>query len=99
MRARNSLIAAAIVLGLAQGAAANEPCSGAAKSPLEVVVDKSKVDLNEHHLELKASRDLAKVTIRVVGESGAVIADDARELASHRAGTPLVVTWRPSSDE
>jgi outer membrane protein OmpA-like peptidoglycan-associated protein len=99
MRARNSLIAAVITLGVTQRAVADEPPSGAAKPPLEVVVDKSKVDLNEHHLELKASRDLAKVTIRVIGESGAVIADDARELASYRAGTPLVVMWRPSSDE
>jgi outer membrane protein OmpA-like peptidoglycan-associated protein len=63
------------------------------------LIDKAKVDLNEHHLEVKASRDLAKVTIKVVGDSGAVLADDARELSAHPAGTPLVVSWSPSSDE
>jgi outer membrane protein OmpA-like peptidoglycan-associated protein len=74
--------------------------SGArARSALQVVIDKSKVDLQDHHLELKASRDLAKVTIRVVGDSGAVLADEARELAPHPAGAPLVVRWTPSTDE
>jgi outer membrane protein OmpA-like peptidoglycan-associated protein len=106
MRPRNSLIAVVLAVGVTQVALADEPGNVApepsgprARPALEITIDKSKVDLNEHHLELKASRDLARVTIRVVGESGAVIADDARDLASHRAGAPLVVAWRPSSDE
>jgi hypothetical protein len=71
----------------------------ATRAPLELLIDKSKVDLAEHHLELKASRDLAKVTIKVTGESGAILADEARELSSHPAGTTLLVQWTPSSDE
>ena len=41
--------------------------------PLQVEIDKSKVDLKEHHLELVASRPLAKVTIKVTGDSGTVL--------------------------
>ncbi len=67
--------------------------------PLDLVIDKSKVDLVEHHLELRASRDLARVTIKVTGDSGAVLADDSRDLPPQPAGKPLVVGWSPSSDE
>jgi outer membrane protein OmpA-like peptidoglycan-associated protein len=79
----------------------DEAPSGAphAKVPLDVAIDKSKVDLTEHHLEIKASRDLTKVTIKVVGDSGAVLADESHDLDKHPAGTPLVVRWSPSSDE
>jgi outer membrane protein OmpA-like peptidoglycan-associated protein len=70
-----------------------------AKAPLQVEVDKSKVDLKEHHLELRASRDLAKVTIKVTGDSGAVLADESSDLGPQPAGTPLVVHWSPSSEE
>jgi outer membrane protein OmpA-like peptidoglycan-associated protein len=102
-----------IVVGLALGAALSlalaQPARGQdapaptssppAKVPLDVVIDRAKVDLAAHHLELKASRDLAKVTIKVVGDSGAVLADDSRDLDHHPAGTPLAVSWTPSSDE
>jgi outer membrane protein OmpA-like peptidoglycan-associated protein len=67
--------------------------------PLQLVIDKAKVDLRDHHLELRASRDLAKVTVHVVGDSGAVLAHEVRELSSHPAGTPLVVGWSPLNDE
>jgi outer membrane protein OmpA-like peptidoglycan-associated protein len=69
------------------------------KVPLEVTLDKSKVDLREHHLELTPSRNLTKVTIKVTGDSGAVLADEARDLPPHPARTPLIVRWTPSSDE
>jgi outer membrane protein OmpA-like peptidoglycan-associated protein len=98
------LVFVALALGLAQVAAAGsglaqDAPAAPAKAPLQVVVDKSKVDLGEHHLELKASRDLAKVTIKVTGESGAVLADESRDLPPQPAGTPLVVRWTPASDE
>jgi outer membrane protein OmpA-like peptidoglycan-associated protein len=69
------------------------------KVPLQVSVDKAKVDLTEHHLELRASRSLVRVTLKVTGDSGQVIADIDRELASYPAGKPLVLEWQPSSDE
>jgi outer membrane protein OmpA-like peptidoglycan-associated protein len=71
----------------------------APKVPLDVAIDKSKVDLKEHHLELVASRNLVRVTAHVVGDSGAVLAHVDRDLQSHPAGAPLVVSWTPGADE
>jgi outer membrane protein OmpA-like peptidoglycan-associated protein len=72
---------------------------GGAKAPLQIELDKDKVDLKQHRLELKLSRDAAKVTIKVVGESGTVLADQAHEFKGQRAGTPLIITWTPSREE
>jgi outer membrane protein OmpA-like peptidoglycan-associated protein len=93
-------MALALVAGGAGPARADGPAPGATRaSPLEVTIDLAKVSLDEHRLELKASHDLTKVTINVVGESGAVIASEERDLPPLPAGRPLVVTWSPSSDE
>jgi flagellar motor protein MotB len=80
-------------------ARADDPPDSHAKSPLQFEIDKAKVDLNEHHLELKASRDLLRVTLKVTGDSGSILADDTIDLAPQPAGVPLVVRWTPSSDE
>ena len=45
------------------------------------------------------SHPAGKVKITVVGESGATLADETQDFAGRAAGTPLVVTWSPSSDE
>jgi outer membrane protein OmpA-like peptidoglycan-associated protein len=71
----------------------------AAGSPLRVQVEKSKVDLEQHRLEVKMSHPAGKVKITVVGESGATLADEQHDFAGHAAGAPLVVTWSPSGDE
>jgi outer membrane protein OmpA-like peptidoglycan-associated protein len=94
----------AIALGVCPlGARADDQVSGAAgavqKPPLQMTIDKTKVDLVEHHLELKASRALARVTLKVTGDSGAVLAEVDRELALYPANKPLVLEWAPSSDE
>jgi outer membrane protein OmpA-like peptidoglycan-associated protein len=70
-----------------------------ARDPLRVDIDKSKVDLKEHHLELVASHDLAKVILKVTGESGAVLADQAIDLAPLPANQALILRWTPSSEE
>jgi outer membrane protein OmpA-like peptidoglycan-associated protein len=80
--------------GIAEDAAADH-----AKAPLRVDVDKSKVDLKEHHLELVASRPLAKVAIKVTGDSGTVLDAQSLDLGPHPAGSPLVVRWSPLNDE
>jgi outer membrane protein OmpA-like peptidoglycan-associated protein len=72
---------------------------GGSKAPLQIELDREKVDLTRHRLELKLSRDAAKVTIKVTGDSGAVLADQAHEFGGQKAGTPLVVTWSPSREE
>jgi outer membrane protein OmpA-like peptidoglycan-associated protein len=71
----------------------------AAGTPLRLQVEKSHVDLKQHRLEMKASRPIGKVKITVVGESGVTLADEEQDFTGRAAGTPLIVTWSPSSDE
>jgi outer membrane protein OmpA-like peptidoglycan-associated protein len=68
-------------------------------APLQVQVDKSKVDLKAHRLELRMSRQASKVTIKVQGDSGAILADESHDFSARPAGSTLIVTWSPSSDE
>jgi outer membrane protein OmpA-like peptidoglycan-associated protein len=70
----------------------------AAPAALKVVVEKSKVDLKAHRLEVKMSRPAGKVKITVYDESNAVLADDTQDFRGRPGGTPLIVTWTPSSD-
>jgi outer membrane protein OmpA-like peptidoglycan-associated protein len=96
-----SLVCALTAGGNARaGGKAKKPTrTGPAASPLVIKVDKSKVDLKEHRLEITLSRAAAKVTLRVEGESGATLAEDERELSGRAAWSPLVLTWTPSSNE
>jgi outer membrane protein OmpA-like peptidoglycan-associated protein len=79
--------------------AASAPRAHAGASPLKVQVEKSKVDLKQHRLEVKMSHPAGKVQIKVVGESGATLAEEEQDFSGRPGGTPLVVTWSPSSEE
>ena len=70
----------------------------AAGSPLKVQVDKTKVDLKAHRLEVKMSHPAGKVKIEVYADSEAQLADEEQDFTGRPAGTPLIVTWTPSSD-
>lgn len=70
----------------------------AAGSPLKVQVEKSKVDLKAHRLEVKMSHPAGKVKIEVFAEDEAPLADEEHDFSGRPAGTPLIVTWTPSSD-
>ena len=70
----------------------------AAPSPLKVQVEKSKVDLKQHRLEVKMSHPAGKVKIQVFADSDAVLADEEQDFSGRAAGSPLIVTWTPSSD-
>jgi outer membrane protein OmpA-like peptidoglycan-associated protein len=74
------------------------PPAIAAPTPLKVQVDKSKVDLKQHRLEVKMSHPAGKVKIEVYAESEAVIADEEQDFTGRPAGTPLIVSWTPTSD-
>lgn len=74
------------------------PPARAAGSPLKVQVDKTKVDLKQHRLEVKMSHPAGKVKIEVFADSEASLADEEQDFTGRPAGTPLVVTWTPSSD-
>ncbi|MGK4006522.1 OmpA family protein [Sorangium sp. So ce1036] len=77
------------------------PAEGAQARPpaLQVTIDRSKVDLKNRKIEVKLSRAAAKVRLKVLGQSGAVLAEEETPFDGAAAGTPLVVTWSPASDE
>ena len=90
-----SRIAGALILA---GALAVSHRALGTGSPLKVQVDKSKVDLKQHRLEVKMSHPAGKVKIEVYAESEAVIADEEQDFTGRPAGAPLIVTWTPTSD-
>jgi outer membrane protein OmpA-like peptidoglycan-associated protein len=75
-----------------------EPLDGA-KPKLAITVDRSKVDLPGHKLEVTLNRACDKVRIKVVGNSGAVLAEVEKSFAGAAAGTALAMSWTPSSQE
>ena len=77
---------------------APSPAPSPSRSGLDVVIDKSKVDLKEHRLEVKMNHVAAKVTIKVYDESGVVLADEEHPFDGRAPGSTLVVTWSPSTD-
>jgi outer membrane protein OmpA-like peptidoglycan-associated protein len=91
----SSLLAPAL---LPTPAARAAPAKSAPASALKIQVEKSKVDLKNHRLEVKLSRPAAKVKIVVTSDSDAVLADEEQDFTGRAAGTPLIVTWNPSSD-
>jgi outer membrane protein OmpA-like peptidoglycan-associated protein len=72
--------------------------SDAKLPPLKVSIDRSKVDLADHHLEVKLSRAAESVHIKVMDDSGDVLADETQDFKNKPAGTPLIVTWSPKND-
>ena len=85
-----------VLMGLGLGAATG--LAAPAASALKVVVDKAKVDLKAHRLEVKMSRPAGKVKITVYDESNAVLAAEEQNFSGRAGGTPMIVTWTPSSD-
>jgi len=63
------------------------------------MIDRSKVDLPHHKLEVRLSRAADRVRVKVFGESGAVLAENEKPFNGAKAGTPLEMTWSPSSEE
>ena len=70
----------------------------APRSPLDILIDKSKVDLKEHRLEVKMNHIAGKVTLKVYDDTGAVLADQEQDFSGRAAGSTLVVTWSPATD-
>ncbi len=95
---RSTLVAAMLCLAAATAAhaAGVDTVTGAG---LKVQVDKSKVNLKEHRLEVKMWPRSSKISLTVVGESGATLAEEEQDFTGRPAGSPLLVTWTPSNDE
>jgi outer membrane protein OmpA-like peptidoglycan-associated protein len=104
---RESLGVALGLLAFLHGPARAEPpqpvASGqespAKKPPLVVTIDRAKVDLVGHSLEVRLSRAADKVTLKAMGQSGAVLAEVEKSFRGAPASTALVMTWTPSSNE
>jgi outer membrane protein OmpA-like peptidoglycan-associated protein len=93
-----AVLAFATASGFAVLPGLRAPPATAAGRPLTVEVDKAKVDLKQHRLEVKLSHPAGKVTIQVFSDSDALLADEQQDFSGRPAGAPLVVTWTPSSD-
>ncbi|MFW5740717.1 MAG: OmpA family protein [Myxococcota bacterium] len=66
--------------------------------PLALQIDRSRVQLDAHRLELSMSRPAKKARVRVLDVQGNVLAENEVAFRGEPAGTPLTVTWTPSSD-
>jgi outer membrane protein OmpA-like peptidoglycan-associated protein len=85
----------AILLTASEATAAGRRSSTPAP---QIQIDKSKVDLAKHHLEMRMSLPPTEVEIKVLAESGEVLAEQRHDFTGQAAGAPLTVTWTPNSD-
>ena len=69
-------VAVFALVGVATATALAAPASA-----LKVIVDKGKVDLKGHRLEVKMSRPAGKVKITVYDESNAKLADEEQDFS------------------
>lgn len=71
----------------------------APKGKLTISIDSSTVDLKGRTLQVKLNRPACKVTVKVIGESGTVLTEEAKAFHGMSAGTALMMGWSPSSNE
>lgn len=98
------VLLASLCVGLAEAESSAEPearekQAKAPSVPLEVEIDKSKVDLDARRLVVRMSRAPGHIQIKVISESGVTLADETHDFAGRAANSPLVVSWTPSSAE
>lgn len=67
--------------------------------PLQIQIDKTKVDLGANKFEIRLSRPAGKVEFKVIGESGFPLADESRSFTGKEAGEPLEIEWTPRKNE
>jgi len=66
---------------------------------LQILIDRSEVDLEHHRLQIRLNRPAARIELKVFDESHAPLAEKTLELKESSAGQPILLTWTPSSDE
>lgn len=81
-----------------QGSSSGAPAEVGTSEPLKISLDRAKVDLKQHRLELALSREASKVTIKVMDEGGAVLDEHETAFPGKPAGSALVMTWSPSTE-
>ena len=96
---RSSILSLAALIVLGPGAAPATHAEGRKATPApQLQVDKSKVDLANHRLEVRMSLPPAEIEIKVTSDAGEELADERHDFTGQPAGAPLIVTWTPSSD-
>jgi outer membrane protein OmpA-like peptidoglycan-associated protein len=75
--------------------AAAGPAAAERLPPLELKLDPANVDLERGQLECSLSRPAARLTLKVLGLDGGVLAEVEQGFEAVPAGTPLVIRWQP----
>ena len=91
-------VGAALAAGGGDRALAGEAPAGARKSGLELRVDPDEVDLAGGRLLARLSRPASKLTLKVLGLSGALLAEVEQVFDGAPAGTPLEIRWSPPEE-
>jgi outer membrane protein OmpA-like peptidoglycan-associated protein len=89
---------ALLVLGAAAlpgAASADRRQSGDRLPPLELRLDPADVDLERGQLECTLSRPAAKLTLKVLGLDGGVLAEVEQGFDAAKAGSRLLIRWPP----
>ncbi|HEY5955589.1 MAG TPA: OmpA family protein [Polyangiaceae bacterium] len=63
---------------------------------LQIQVDRAKVDLEGHRLEVQLNRPAARIELKVYGEDKEVLANETFRPTVSNADEPIVVHWSPS---
>jgi outer membrane protein OmpA-like peptidoglycan-associated protein len=91
-----------VLVGVADHVARAEPAAAEAPArklaPLQVTIDLADVDLKAGELTLRMSRPAARVTLKALSLSGAVLAEAEERFEATPAGSPLVVRWAPPEE-
>jgi outer membrane protein OmpA-like peptidoglycan-associated protein len=104
---RRAARAAWLALALGQGAGlasvspvtfAADERAGQRQPALELRIDPADVDLERGQLTARLSRPAAKLSVKVLALSGAVLAEVEQAFDGAAAGTPLSVRWKPPAE-
>jgi outer membrane protein OmpA-like peptidoglycan-associated protein len=88
-------IAALLAVSFGSGSALGGPQASGRLPPLELHIDPDDVDLESGQLTARLSRSAAKLVVKVLDATGAVLAEVEQAFDGAAAGTPLIVRWEP----
>ena len=97
----STLLALAVIqvgVTAATTARAAEKGSSSFGDKLQVTIDREKVDLKRHRLEVVMDRPVSKIELKVLGENKQVLAEETFT-PRESAGDAITLRWSPSSDE
>lgn len=66
-------------------------------SKLQIQVDRSKVDLDGHKLEVQLNRPASRIEIKVYGDDKAMLANETIKPKASSVGEPILIRWSQSN--